>query len=109
MLILPICSIRDMNTLVNIARERYPDQLSREEIEALGRRHLPYAEAVAMVCGEMQCSVSSYYRYYRGLLRPFSLGARARFCWEDEVLRAIARAKGARAYMALEQVDEVNY
>ena len=91
-----------MNTLIDIARERYVKNLSKEEIEALERRHLPYAEAVSMVCDEMRCSLSSYYRHYRGLLQPFSLGARARFCWEDEVLRAIAKAKGARAYMAVE-------
>ena len=53
-----------------------------------------------MVCNEMRCSRASYYRYYQGLLRPFSLGGgerRARFCWEDELLRAIARVKGAGA------------
>ena len=91
-----------MNTLADIARQRYAESLSKEEIEALGRRHLPYAEAVSMVCREMRCALSSYYRHYTGLFRPFSLGARARFCWEDEVLRAIAQAKGARAYMAVE-------
>ena len=94
-----------MNTLVDIARERYAKNLSEEEIEALGRRHMPYAEAVEMVCREMRCARTSFYKYYRGILKPFSLGARARFCWEDEVLRAIAQAKGARAYIALEHGD----
>ena len=57
-----------------------------------------YAEAVSMVCDEMQCSKSSFYKYYKGLLKPFSLGGggrRARFCWEEEVLRAIAAVKAA--------------
>ena len=78
-----------------IARERYPDYLSKEEIEALERRHVPYSVAVSMVCQEMQCGMTSFYRYYRGILRPFSPGGghRARFCWEDEVLRAIAGVK----------------
>ncbi len=84
-----------MDTLAEKARAHHKDRLSDDEIEALARRHVPYAEAVKMVCEEMQCSVSSFYRYYTGLLKPFSLGARARFCWEDEVLRAIAAVKGA--------------
>ena len=87
-----------MDTLADIARQRYPESLSPAEIKALERRQLPYAVAVAMVCDEMQCSVSSFYRYYKGLLKPFSLGGggrKARFCWEDEVLRAIAAVKRA--------------
>ncbi len=91
-----------MNTLAEKARAHYKDRLSDDEIEALARRQIPYQTAVQMVCDEMQCARTSFYRYYTGLLKPFSLGARARFCWEDEVLRAIARAKGARAYMAIE-------
>ncbi len=94
------------NELVDIARQRYLGPLSireievpflsKEEIEALGRRHIPYTEAISMVCGEMQCARSSFFRYYRHLLKPFSLaggGRRQRFCWEDDVLRAIAQAK----------------
>ncbi len=87
-----------MDTLAEKARAHHKDRLTDDEIEALARRQLPYAEAVKMVCEEMQCSVSSFYRYYTGLLRPFSLGGggrRARFCWEDEVLRAIAAVKQA--------------
>ena len=87
-----------MDTPAEKAREYHQDRLSEGEIKALARRHLPYAVAVAMVCDEMQCSVSSFYRYYKELLKPFSLGGggrKARFCWEDEVLQAIARVKGA--------------
>lgn len=59
---------------------------------------MPYAEAVLLVCREMQCSRATFYKYYKKLLRPFSLGgAGPRFCWEDEILRAIARVKGAAA------------
>ena len=85
-----------MDTLAEKARAHHQGRLSEDEIKALERRQLPYAVAVAMVCDEMQCSVSSFYRYYKGLLKPFSLGGggrKARFCWEDEVLRAIARVK----------------
>ncbi len=85
----------------DIARRRQTGRLSDEEIQALERRMIPYQTAVEMVCDEMQCSRSSfykYYKYYMGLLKPFSLGGggrRARFCWEEEVLRAIAAVKGA--------------
>jgi len=57
---------------------------------------IPYQTAMQMVQDEMQCSKSSFYKYYHGLLKPFSLGGggrKARFCWEDEVLRAIAAVK----------------
>ena len=86
-----------MNTLADIARERHAKSLTEEEIEALGRRHLPYAEAVEMVCREMHCARSSFYKHYRDILRPFTLGGphSTRFCWEDEVLRAIAGVKRA--------------
>ncbi len=59
---------------------------------------IPYQTAVQMVCDQMQCATTSFYKYYYDLLRPFSLGGsgrRARFCWEDEVLRAIAAVKAA--------------
>ena len=82
-----------MDTLAEKARAHHKDRLSEGEIKALARRQLPYAEAVEMVCQEMQCARSSFYKYYTGILKPFSLGARARFCWEDEVLQAIARVK----------------
>ncbi len=87
-----------MDTLAEKARAHHKDRLSPEEIEALARRQIPYQTAVQMVCDEMQCAHTSFYRYYKGLLKPFSLGGggrRARFCWEDEVLRAIAAVKGA--------------
>ncbi len=32
---------------------------------------IPYQTAVQLVCGEMQCSKSSFYRYYHKLLRPY--------------------------------------
>ena len=87
-----------MDTLAEKARARNQDRLSQEEIEALERQQIPYQTAVQMVCDEMQCSKTSFYKYYYDLLRPFSLGGsgrRARFCWEDEVLRAIAAVKAA--------------
>ncbi len=84
-----------MDTLSDIAHHRKAGRLSDEEIQALERPMIPYQTAVQMVCDEMQCAHTSFYRYYKGLLKPFSLGARARFCWEDEVLRAIAAVKGA--------------
>ncbi len=92
--------------LAHIAQKRYLDPpsyteseamlLTREEIEALDRRPIHYAEAVSLVCDELKCARSSFYRYHRDLLRPFLLGGKQRFCWEDDVLRAIARAKRAQ-------------
>ncbi len=87
-----------IDALSDIAHHRPAGRLSDEEIQALERRMIPYQTAVEMVCGEMQCSRSSFYKYYKGLLKPFSLGGggrRARFCWEEEVLRAIAAVKAA--------------
>ena len=43
MLIRPICSSVAMDTLADIARERHEGSLSESEIQALERRHLPYA------------------------------------------------------------------
>ncbi len=89
-----------MDTLSDIAHHRQAGRLSDEEIQALERPMIPYQTAVQLVCDEMQCSRSSFYKYYKGLLKPFSLGGggrRARFCWEEEVLRAIAAVKGAAA------------
>ncbi len=87
-----------MDTLSDIAHHRQAGRLSDEEIQALERTMIPYQTAVQMVCDELQCATSSFYKYYYDLLRPFSLGGsgrRAQFCWEDEVLRAIARVKAA--------------
>ncbi len=87
-----------MDTLAEKARAHHKDRLTDDEIEALARRQIPYQTAVQMVCDEMQCSKTSFYKYYYDLLRPFSLGGggrKAQFCWEDEVLRAIARVKAA--------------
>ncbi len=86
-----------MTDPAQIAHEHHQDELSREEIEALTRRMIPYQTAKLMVCEAMQCASTSFYKYYKQLLQPFSLGGggqRARFCWEDEVLRAIALCKG---------------
>ncbi len=84
-----------MDTLAEKARAHHKDRLTDDEIEVLERRQIPYQAAVQLVCDEMQCARTSFYKYYTGLLRPFSLGARARFCWEDEVLRAIVAVKRA--------------
>ncbi len=89
-----------IDALSDIARRRQTGRLSDEEIQALERRMIPYQTAVQMIQDEMQCSRSGFYKYYKGLLKPFSLGGggrRARFCWEEEVLRAIAAVKGATA------------
>ena len=85
-----------MDTLAEKARSRNQDRLSQEEIEALARRQIPYQTAVQLVQEEMQCAQTTFYKHYKHLLKPFSLvEAGPRFCWEDEVLRAIAAVKGA--------------
>ena len=84
-----------MDTLAEKARAHHKDRLTDDEIEALARRQIPYQTARQMVQREMQCSPATFYKYYKSLLQPFSLGGGPRFCWEDEVLRAIAAVKGA--------------